>query len=113
MKSKNIKKIIKNQNDEKEASWFSIVGDCFNEFDVVGKTSLLGLMVCILVNKKCKLFADIAIEEQSSDKLGFMRLLANKGSINLNVKINYEHLRIYNCHLESGNSENNLLHRSQ
>jgi hypothetical protein len=111
MKSKNIKSILYNYNGDTENIWTDILKRFFPDFYFVGKVSLVGLMVAILINKKCKSFLELSLEKHKSDKLGFMKLLANKGSIFLDLKVNYEKVTISNSHLDAGNSEKQHLSR--
>jgi len=105
MKSKNFRNIVYTNNVDADQGWTQTIKKFFPDFHCVGKSSLLGLMMIILINKRCKAFLELALAKHKSDKLGFMKLLANKGSIFLDLKVNYEKLTFTNCHLEAGNAE--------
>lgn len=105
MKSKNFRNIVYTNNAEADLAWTQTIKKFFPNFHCVGKSSLLGLMMIILINRRCKAFLELALTKHKSDKLGFMKLLANKGSIFLDLKVNYEKLTVTNCHLEAGNAE--------
>jgi hypothetical protein len=105
MKSKNLRSILYSNNGDAENQWTKIIKDFFPGFYFVGKVSLVGLMVVILINRQSQTFLELSLEKQAEDKLGFMKLLANKGSIFLDLKVNYERIKISNSHLDAGNAD--------
>lgn len=105
MKSKNLRSILYNNNGDAENQWTKIIKDYFPNFYFVGKVSLVGLMVVILINRQSQTFLELSLEKHAQDKLGFMKLLANKGSIFLDLKVNYERIKISNSHLDAGNAD--------
>lgn len=105
MKYRNFKSIFWKHDEQAESSWIKFMPVLFPDFICVGNVSLAGLMIITLVNKKCKAFLEISLEKQKTDHMGFMNLLPNKGYIFLDLKINYERMKISNNHFEAGNSE--------
>jgi len=105
MKYQNFKSILYKYDEQAESNWIKFMPALFPDFFCVGHVSLAGLMIITLVNKKCKAFLELSLEKQKTDHMGFMNLLPNKGYIFLDLKVNYERVKISNNHLEAGNSE--------
>lgn len=102
MKSKNLKKIIKIENEDALNHWKRAHEQLFPEFKSIATVSLLGLYLSVFVRRDQLDSLDFVISKHELKKIGFMNM-ANKGSLFLNLKINYDSMGLMTCHLHSGN----------
>jgi hypothetical protein len=101
----NFKSIFLKHDEQAEQSWVKFMAILLPDFKCIGNVSLAGLMIITLANKKCKAFLELSLENQKIDKMGFLSLLANKGYIFLDLKVNYERIKVSNNHFKAGNSD--------
>ena len=112
MKGKNLTQIIKNENTIANEKWSNCFRKKFLDFELVGNTSMLGLMIVFLVKKERLNDFDVSVFHHKLSKLGSFGL-ANKGGINVELKINGSLVNFINCHLESGSQKVNFDKRFQ
>lgn len=112
MKGKNIKSIIKNENTIANKKWSGFFKKEFLGFELIGNASMLGLMVVVLVKEGKLREFDVSVFNHKLSKLGFIGL-ANKGGINMDLKINGSLVSVINCHLESGSQKVNFEKRCE
>ena len=111
MKSKNLKKIITEDNLKVKNRWRNFIAELFRgQFDVFFTKNLLGLFVMVLVKPFILERFDIKIKESNFLRLGAFKF-ANKASIYIQLSINYQIIRIANCHLASGTKDKNCKKR--
>ena len=110
MKIKNLKSIITNDNDFNRNKWLSYFEKKMSEFEIVARSSLLGLFMIVFVRRNiCREF-DVALVKHKLFKLGFMKF-ANKGGIYFEINVNSDRIGFLNCHLESGEKKGNFVKR--
>lgn len=112
MKGKNFGKIITNDNEEVLDKWIGAIGECFEEFNLVGYSSMLGLVLIVLQNVKTVDELEVRPFKKKLIKQGFMSF-ANKGGIFLGLKVNYENFGVFNCHLASGTKKTSFKKRKE
>ena len=112
MKGKNFGKIITNDNGEVLEKWIGAIRHCFEDFHVIGFSSMLGLVLIVLQNVKSINQLEIRPFKKKLIKQGFMSF-ANKGGVFLGLKINYENFGIFNCHLASGTKKTSFKKRME
>ena len=112
MKSKNWSKIISNNNEDSLKEWIDNLTRCFEDFEIVTNVSMLGLLSIVLLRKSMVDFFDIAVFEHEQIKMGLMNM-ANKGGLFLRLKINFEHIGIFNCHLAAGFNTKSYMKRQE
>ena len=111
MKSKNLRSIITNENDKQVRDWVDFFTRELRDFVLIGMSEMLGLLLLVLVRKDAGDRFDVTLEKRAHNKFGFMNMLANKGFLSLRLKVNFESVTLVNCHLQSGNSRDDLAKR--
>ena len=93
--------IISSDNKISLEPWVETLARCFPDFTILTHVSMVGLFLMILVKNTSLNLFDISVHDKELIKLGFMKL-ANKGAIFIKLKIDYETIGIFNCHLAAG-----------